>query len=214
MCRDESITKRTQHPLLPAPQDSPASQFWEMMLKCYPNTFAKCCIIDHSFPHSQADNWVLRRPFLPFRPATQVTFLVSWTEMAFSRDGEQRASGRIGALLGQVSWNPTFLLQPEEKSKSNSPPKSVFSTSKVNRIITNKSFGSRKPFCRPRIQNEKARICPIWIKCHEEQENKRIKTICVMHSHPKHLLSCHVMAFWRRFKKVSVCLKGTVKASL
>lgn len=121
MCRDESISKRTQHPLLPEPQDSPASLFWKMMLKCYPNTFAKC-IIDHSFPHNQADNGVLRRPFLPFCPATQVTFLVSWTEMAFSRVGGAKSHWPYQGSPWPGERDPTFLLQPEEKPKSNSSP--------------------------------------------------------------------------------------------
>lgn len=104
------------------PQHPSSVPFREMMLRCYPNTFAKRCIIGHSFSHDQADNGVLRRPFLPFCPATQVTFLVSWTEMAFSRAGGAKSHWPYQGSPRPGEWDPTFLLHPGEKPKSNSSP--------------------------------------------------------------------------------------------
>lgn len=125
-CEEMRVSQRGHNILFSlyprTPQHPSSVPFREMMLRCYPNTSAKRCVFGHSFFHNQVDNGVFGRPFLPLCPATQVTFWWAGQKWHFLGLGEQRATGRMRALPGQVSGTPHSCYIQRRSQKSNSSP--------------------------------------------------------------------------------------------
>lgn len=149
------------------------------------------------FSHNQADNEVLRR-------TTQVTFLVSWTEMAFSRAGVTKSHRpHQGCPLrggGENSLRrvppPAFVLSRGEalKKKKSCFPKSVF---QLARLIQS-NYGrwlKKKPFWLLGIQSEKGKL--VSLSRSGCALKNRINTKINPLLHPRFLstFSCHVIGF-------------------